>query len=488
MFLVGAGIIFYGMVDLKQPIAEFVEEAENGSPKASRSSKPSEPEYTGPVAVNLEIEKGETLSAVLQNQGVDIVEVALVVESINSVFDLRKLKTGQEIFLELEKSPAPANDSAQTGVDVAANHIKKISFQPNFEDVVNVEVDKQGEFVTQLEKIDLDKMLIKAEGEIENSFYQSLLDAGVPDNVTLQVIAALSFAVDFQRDIQPGKRFEVVFDAFTKDGEIVKGKRPAYAKLELDKKTIEIFVRENENGALEYFYPNAENVKRGLLRTPINGARITSGFGKRKHPILGYSKMHKGVDFGAPTGTPIYAAGDGKIVELGRKGGYGNYIRVRHNETYQTAYAHISRFAKSMRNGTKVRQGQVIAYVGTTGRSTGPHLHFEVLKNGAQINPQNAKFNLSQKLVGKALASFNAEKSAVLKALKAAPTAAELKKQFEEKAALNTAPAVVAAPAEVPIVAAPVPEAPTTPMTQKKVDDKDKLVIPEKPVNQFSIF
>ncbi len=157
----------------------------------------------------------------------------------------------------------------------------------------------------------------------------------------------------------------------------------------------------------------AKAVRKTLLATPIDGARITSGFGAREHPILGYTKMHKGIDFGAPTGTPIFAAGNGTIVEMGRKGSYGNYVRIKHNGTYQTAYAHTSRFAKGLHKGDKVKQGQVIAYVGTTGRSTGPHLHFEVLLNGAQVNPKTVKSTGSSKLAGKDLKAFKAQVASI---------------------------------------------------------------------------
>jgi murein DD-endopeptidase MepM/ murein hydrolase activator NlpD len=163
------------------------------------------------------------------------------------------------------------------------------------------------------------------------------------------------------------------------------------------------------DGDGEFFTPNGEAVRKSLLATPIDGARITSGFGARKHPILGFTKVHKGIDFGAPTGTPIYAAGNGTVVEIGSKGAYGKYIRLKHNGTFQTAYAHTSKFAKGLKKGDKVKQGQVIAYVGTTGRSTGPHLHFEVLENGAQVNPKKIKSTGGDKLAGKDLKAFKAQ-------------------------------------------------------------------------------
>ena len=167
--------------------------------------------------------------------------------------------------------------------------------------------------------------------------------------------------------------------------------------------------RRASDGDGEYFTPSGEAIRKSLLRTPVDGARITSGFGMRMHPVLGFSKMHKGVDFGAPTGTPIFAAGNGTVVEIGKKGAYGNYVRIRHNGEYQTAYAHMSKFAKGVKKGDKVKQGEVIGYVGATGRVTGAHLHYEILVGGAQVNPGKVKTVASNKLTGKQLKAFQAQ-------------------------------------------------------------------------------
>ena len=181
-----------------------------------------------------------------------------------------------------------------------------------------------------------------------------------------------------------------------------------YAALTLGGKKIPMYYFEHD-GDGEYYSPSGESVRKSLLRTPIDGAKITSGFGMRLHPILGYTRMHKGVDFGAPVGTPIYAAGNGTIVDIGMRNGYGNYIRVKHNDTYSTAYAHISRFALGMKKGEHVKQGEVIAYVGATGEATGPHLHYEVLINNQQVNPATVKVAGGDKLTGKDLAAFKAQ-------------------------------------------------------------------------------
>lgn len=359
----------------------------------------------------IKIKSGDTLANVLENEGVERIEVAYAVGKISDVFDLRKLRAGQEISLDLDE-------------EENNNKIRSIKFQPSIEELVMLESKGENQFEAKIEEIPLEKIYIKANGNIESSFYQSLVSAGVTDNVTLQLIAAMSFVVDFQREIQPGDSFEVLYQAYKNEkGEFLKGRRPVYVKMELaSAEDFEIYVIEEENGSLSYYHPDGASVKKGLLRTPINGARLSSHFGMRKHPVLGYSKMHKGTDFAAPRGTPIYAAGDGKIVEMGRKGGYGNYIRVKHNDTYQTAYAHAKSFARGMKRGKKVKQGQVIAYVGTTGRSTGPHLHYEVLKKGKQINPQKAKFPIVKKLNGEQLTAFKAEAKKIKTAMQTAPS------------------------------------------------------------------
>src|SRR5262249_41810570 len=236
---------------------------------------------------------------------------------------------------------------------------------------------------------------------IRSSLYDAGKDAGVPMPVMGEMIKAMSFDVDFQRDIHPGDNFEILYEQYRDaQGRPVKTGTILYAGLVLGGKPVEFYGFTTADGRSDFYAPNGDSVRKALLRTPVDGFRITSGFGMRMHPLLGYTKLHKGIDFGAPPGTPIYAAGDGVVEEAGRKGGYGNYIRLRHNGTYSTAYAHLSRFAKQIRVGARVRQGEVIGYVGSTGEATGPHLHYEVLVAGNQINPLSVKLPTGQKLAG----------------------------------------------------------------------------------------
>ena len=249
---------------------------------------------------------------------------------------------------------------------------------------------------------------------IRSSLYEAAQQAGIPIGLLGEIVRAYSYDVDFQRDIQPGDTFEILFDrTVTEKGEVVRDGAVIYAALTLSGKTMKIYRYGDTGNAEDYFNEKGECVRKALLKTPIDGARITSGFGMRKHPILGYSRMHRGVDFAASTGTPVFAAGDGAVDTAGPFGTYGNYIRLRHNPTYSTAYAHLSRIAKGMRKGKSVRQGEVIGYVGTTGASTGPHLHFEVIKDGEQINPVSVKFASGRALAGKDWKRFTAARDKI---------------------------------------------------------------------------
>ncbi|MCK5275569.1 MAG: M23 family metallopeptidase, partial [Alphaproteobacteria bacterium] len=222
-------------------------------------------------------------------------------------------------------------------------------------------------------------------------------------------IRIFSWDVDFQRDIRKGDGFEVMYERFFDDnGELAHNGEVVYASLTLSGKRHAVYRHILKNGDVDYFDEKGQSAKKALMRTPIDGARLSSGFGKRKHPILGYTKMHKGLDFAAPRGTPIYAAGNGTVNYAGKKGGYGNYVRIRHNGTYQTAYAHMSGIARGVRKGKRVNQGQVIGYVGTTGRSTGNHLHYEVIRNGKFINSRRMHLPSGKALKGDDLAAFTA--------------------------------------------------------------------------------
>jgi murein DD-endopeptidase MepM/ murein hydrolase activator NlpD len=221
------------------------------------------------------------------------------------------------------------------------------------------------------------------------------------------MIRIFSFDVDFQREVRRGDGFEVLYhQAFDVNGAAVPITEIVFASMTLSKTPRPYYRYTPASGVTDYFDRRGQSVKKTLMRTPVDGARLSSGFGRRKHPILGYTKLHRGADFAAPTGTPIMAAGDGVVVSLGRNGHYGKYIQIRHNSTYSTAYAHMSAYRRGLKRGSRVRQGQTIGYVGSTGRSTGPHLHYEVLVNGKQRNPLGLKLPSGEQLRGKDLANF----------------------------------------------------------------------------------
>jgi murein DD-endopeptidase MepM/ murein hydrolase activator NlpD len=268
---------------------------------------------------------------------------------------------------------------------------------------------------------------VHAVGKVRSSLYQAAADAGIPSSAMAEIIAAMSYDVDFQRDIQPGNKIEVLMNRkVTSSGRAVSFSNARYAKLSLNGRDLEIFRFADANGTSGWFDAKGNSVKKSLLKTPISAARISSGFGMRKHPVLGYSKMHRGVDFAASTGTPIFAAGDGVVTFRGWSNGYGNFVQIKHNGTYSTAYGHISRFAPSLRQGGAVKQGQIIAYVGATGMATGPHLHFEVRQNGAQVNPTAQRFNTSQTLAGAQMQKFNAQKASLAHEIAALETSSKI--------------------------------------------------------------
>ena len=346
------------------------------------------------------IGRGDTLSKALTRAGGTREEAEAAIVAFRKVHNPRKLRVGQTLSLAFD----PENGSngaprlASLALDVAADR-----------DVV-VTRSNDGIFLPSVVDRPLDRVLQRTVGTIDSSLYVSALAAGMPNQVLMEMVHIFSFDVDFQWDIQPGDRFEVLYEAvFNRAGEFVENGPILYANLEVGEREVELFRYEPGEGPADYIDAQGASVRKALMRTPINGARLSSAYGMRRHPILGYNKKHLGVDFAAPTGTPIYAGGDGKISMIGRYGNYGKYIRIRHNGTYSTGYAHLSGFAKGMRKGKRVRQGQVIGYVGSTGMSTGPHLHYEVMVGNKRINPMTLKLPSGRKLKGSELAEFQAQ-------------------------------------------------------------------------------
>lgn len=335
----------------------------------------------GPHEATVIAKRGDTLLGVLHRGGINGPEAFEISTALEGKVSANAIQTGQSMEVVMERS-------AKNPELMVFKELKI----PYPERLVRVTRLEDGRLDVNTQAKPLKKEIVRAGAAIYDSLMGSAEGIGIPAGVMQAIINAYSYDVDFQRDIQAGDKFEVVYESMrNEEGRHVRSGNVLYAQLVLSGVQHRIYYYTDSGGQPGFYTEDGKSVKRALLKTPINGARMTSGFGMRMHPVLGYSKMHRGVDFAAPVGTPIYAAGDGRVAEAGRKGTYGNYLRIRHNGEYSTAYAHLNRFASGLRAGSRVRQGQVVAYVGTTGRSTGPHLHFELIRGNTQINPSSVK-------------------------------------------------------------------------------------------------
>ncbi len=340
--------------------------------------------------LTLAVADGETLAGVLAAADVPASDAQAALDAARRVYDPRRLRSGQ--FVTISFKP---EFSAFQGIEIQADS----------DHLVTIERTRDG-FAAEQSKLPVRTELHAAHGVIHGSLFESAAASGIPYSVTASLIRAFSYDVDFQRDIQPGDRFKVMFNNYVSENGGARSGDVLYAELVLSGKSHAIYGVRREDGTVDFFTRDGKSVKRGLLKTPVDGARLTSGFGMRMHPILGFTRMHKGVDFGVPTGTPIYAAGDGVVEYAGWAGGYGRFIKIRHNQHMETAYGHMSRFASVAATGQHVHQGQVIGYVGMTGDATGPHLHYEVLKDGSQVNPISVTVPVDTGLEGGDLVAF----------------------------------------------------------------------------------
>lgn len=346
----------------------------------------------------IEVGKGDTVAGVLQEAGLDGQEAHQAVKALGKYFDVRKIKSGQKIDLHFR--PGSDGDMQLSKMELKVSPIQQVSITRGGTE----------DFTAELDEKELISRTHARVAKIENSLYGSAARAKIPQAVIAELIRIYSWNIDFQRDIQPGDKIEVLYSSDeTEDGDYTKLGNVLYANLTLGGRQLPIYRFEMDNGRVDYFGADGSGSRKTLMRTPIDGARISSGFGMRRHPVLGYNKMHRGMDFAAPTGTPIYAAGDGKVEYSGRFSSYGNYVRIKHNSKLKTAYAHMSRMAKGITVGARVKQGQIIGYVGTTGRSTGPHLHYEVMVNGKQVNPNSVNLPTGENLSGQELKRFKSQ-------------------------------------------------------------------------------
>ena len=347
------------------------------------------------------LQEGETFTGALKQADLQDDEINDVVNIISKKIDLRKLNVGTLI----ETYTKSVNDK---------KIINEIIIYPDIEKKIYVK-KVNNKFVAGEDKKKLFSKLKLYEVEIHNSIYESLKKIDTPDEIIMEFVQLYSFDIDFQRDIRKGNKIKIFFEIYTdSQNNYIKSGNIYFSEIILNDETYELYRFQSEGDEfVEYFDGDGKSATKALMKTPINGARLSSGFGMRKHPILGYNKKHQGVDFAAPTGTPIMAAGTGHIEFVGNNGGAGKYIRIRHLNGYKTSYSHLSKYASGIQKNVKVRQGQVIGYVGNTGLSTGPHLHYEVIFNGKRINPMKMKLPSGKQLKDKNLEIFLAEKERI---------------------------------------------------------------------------
>ena len=352
-----------------------------------------EPKYK---KIKHKIKSGETFDKILENYLIQKKEILEIKNALKKKVNLNKLNTKQIIEFSLDKT---------------TNQINEFTFQiSNKEKIFLVRDNSKNTFNDEIISIKLDKKIVYKENLILQSLYKAATDEKIPANIIIEFARIYGFQVDFQRDIRKQDKFQIMYEVFLNDkNEIIETGEILFANLKLSGQDNGLYYFDRE-GSEGHYDKNGKSVKKALMKTPINGARLSSPFGMRKHPIDGYNKMHRGTDFAAPTGTPIMASGDGVVKKAGWCGGGGNCVKIRHNSTYQTVYAHMSKFARGIKAGVRVKQGQTIGYVGSTGKSTGPHLHYEVIVNGKKVNSQKLKLPSGKILKGKERKLFETKK------------------------------------------------------------------------------
>ena len=346
--------------------------------------------------INHRISEGETFDNILHQYSIQKNEISQIKKQLLNKINLNKLNTNHKINFTLDQS----NKSVKEFVFQISN-TEKILLTRDFE---------KNKFNQEIILTSLKKDIIYKENIILDSLYRSAVNKEIPANVIIEFAGIYGFQVDFQRDIKKKDRFQIMYEIFVDEkGKAIESGNILFANLKLSGEDNSLYFFDKE-GSIGHYDKNGKSVKKALMKTPINGARLSSPFGMRKHPIDGFNKMHKGTDFAAPMGTPIMASGDGVIKKAGWCGGGGNCIVIKHNSTYQTIYAHMSKFAKGIRSGVKVKQGKTIGYVGSTGKSTGPHLHYEVVVNGKKVNSQTLKLPSGKILKGEERKIFETKK------------------------------------------------------------------------------
>ena len=345
---------------------------------------------------NHKIKSGETFNNILESYSINIDEINIIKKNLLEKININKLNTNQKI---------------QITIDQTNNKIKEFIFEiSNTEKIYLSRENANKDFSQKILTLKLDKKIIYKENIIKQSLYKAATDQKIPPNTIIEFARIYGFQVDFQRDIRKLDKFQMMYEIFTdKNNKVIETGNILFANLKLSGQDNSLYYYDKKKNEGHYD-KNGKSVQKALMKTPINGARLSSSFGMRKHPIDGFNKMHRGTDFAAPKGTPIMASGNGIVKKVGWCGGGGNCVKIRHNSTYETVYAHMSKFARGIKSGVRVKQGQTIGYVGSTGKSTGPHLHYEVIVNGKKVNSQTLKLPSGKVLKGKDRQMFETNK------------------------------------------------------------------------------
>ena len=344
------------------------------------------------------VKEGDNYESIINKIEIPKSEKKLFLETVKKNNKIKILRPKQKIYFKIDKK----NYAKIEEFIIEINKKKEIYYVRDLK--TNIYKSKV------LEK-NLSKVITYKETKISNSLYQSGLELNIRPNIIIEFARLYGFQIDFQRDVWKDDSFQIIYEEFlNEDGITVETGNIIFANLNLQNKDHNLYRFEYEKNKIDYFDENGKSMRKTLMKTPINGARLSSSFGKRKHPILGFTKMHTGTDFAAPTGTPILASGDGLVVRAQWCGGGGNCVKIKHNRVYQTVYAHMSKFGRGIKKGARVKQGQIIGYVGSTGLSTGPHLHYEVIENGKKINSQKLKLPSGKVLKGNERKIFEVNK------------------------------------------------------------------------------
>ena len=350
------------------------------------------------ITIDYKVKQGDTYENIINGISITKAEKKLFLKTVTKNNNLKILKLNQNLYFKIDKRNTPR--ILEFKIEVSKK--KEILFTRSSDEKI---------FISKIIEKNLDRIISYKEGKITTSLYNAAINLNIKPGVIVDFARLYGFQVDFQRDIWKNDSFQIIYEEFKNvEGKVIETGDIIYANLNLQDNDIQLYKFEYEKNKIDYFDENGKSMRKTLMKTPINGARLSSSYGKRKHPILGFTKMHTGTDFAASTGTPIMASGDGLIVRAKWCGGGGNCVKIKHNSVYQTVYAHMSKFGRGIKKGVRVKQGQIIGYVGSTGLSTGPHLHYEVIENGKKINSQKLKLPSGKILKGKQRKLFEVNK------------------------------------------------------------------------------